>query len=107
MELLDNFRKDNITEEIQENLTPVYNVTRLASYNGNLYFTANKIYWIYADYEHVNLKSWSIDISEIAAYKKTGLAGYRITLKSGEDLNFSNVFGKMRTRMTEAIEKRM
>ena len=107
MELIENLSKSTIPEEIQETFEPVYNVTRLAGYNGNLYFTADKIYWVYADYQHVNLRGWCISVDEIASYSKRGLAAYRITLKDGKELNFSNVFGKKSKGITDAIEKRI
>ncbi len=101
------FTKEKITEEIQEVLTPAYNVNRISSFNGELCFTANKIYWVYeVGFPRQFFSSWSIDISEIDSYKKTGLAGYLITLRNGHVLRFSNVFGKMREQMNAAIEKR-
>ena len=102
------FTKSSIQEDIQASFEPVYNYTRLASYNGYLMFTATKIYWFYnedtAPVQMLKLNPWCIDYSEIASYKKTGLAGYRISLKDGNDLNFSNVFRKMRNGITEALQ---
>lgn len=101
------FSKENISEEIQEILTPAYNINRFSSYNGELCFTANRIYWVFeAGYPRQFFSAWSIDISEIESYKKTGIAGYLITLKDGQTLRFSNVFGKLREKMNAAIEKR-
>ena len=105
------FKKESISEEIVATCEPAYKLTLLATYNGYLVFTTSKIYWIYNNEIHnvkmLKLNPWCIDYSEIASYKKTGLAGFRITLKDGKDLNFSNVFGKMRKKMTEALESHL
>ena len=105
-----NLKKDDITEEIVATCEPAYKLSRLATYNGYLIFTASRIYWIYNSDIHnvkfLKLNPWCIDYSEIASYKKTGLAGFRITLKDGKEIDFSNVFGKMRKKIIDALEQR-
>lgn len=102
-------KKGNITEPIEGTFEPAYNLSRLASYNGYLVFTSTKMYWFYNDGIHnvkaLKLNPWCVDYSEIASYRKTGLAGYRISLKDGNDINFSNVFRKMRNGITEILQK--
>lgn len=103
-----NFNKGDITEPIQATFEPAYNLSRLATYNGFLIFTKSKVYWFYNDDIHnvkaLRLNPWCFDYSEVAGYRKTGLAGYRISLKDGNDINFSNVFRKMRNGITEALQ---
>ena len=105
MEVLDNFMRGDIREEILASVEVVYNYTKLASYNGTLYFTANKIYWLCAEYERIILSSWCINANEIATYKKKGLAGYTITLKDGKSISLSNIFRKKREALTAALQK--
>ncbi len=97
-----------VKEKSQEVFEPAYNIDRLSSYNGQLFFTANEIYWFYNDeIAEQAMNPWSIEISEISTYSKKGLAGYVITLIGGKELRFSNVFRKMRNGITDAIERRL
>lgn len=106
MFILKEFSIGNIQGDIQESVEVVYNYTRLASYNGTLYFTANKIYWVCADYEQIILDSWCIDTNEVASFQKKGLAGYNIVLKDGNTLSFANIFRKKREALTAALQAR-
>lgn len=108
MKEYENLSLSDFKSESQAKFEPMHNTTRILSHEGELHFTANEIYWFYTNKAEMTVyKPWSIEISEIASYRRTGLAGYRITLKDGKELNFSNVFRKMRNGITEEIEKRM
>lgn len=103
----------NVRKEVFEIL---YNKNRVSSWEGKMYVTDDKIYYLVAPASMAGKtimdiggapKSWCIDINEIASYGKYGLGGFKITLKDGNDLRFSNVFRKTRNQLTEALEERM
>ena len=101
-------RPESIENEIQATFEPLYNFTRLSSTEGKMAFTADKIYYFIGNPAiRQTVADWCIDISEIAEFKKQGLAGYQIILADGKRLLFSNVFRKMRNGITEAIEYRL
>ena len=95
---------------------PLYNKNRASSWNGHMYITPDKMYYLVdpATMEGKTVwdiggapKSWCIDLSEIASYGKYGLGGFKIELKDGTVLRFTNVFRKMRNGITEALQERM
>ena len=43
----------------------------------------------------------------MGSYGKYGLGGFKIQLKDGTVLRFTNVFRKMRNGITEALQERM
>lgn len=113
MEILDrNFDPAEIEGTLIGDFEPAINVTRFNSFNGKLIITTEKVYVT------PNFQAGAVDamgtlfykprcfaLAEIAEYKKTGLAGFRITLKDGTEFNFSNVFGKMRKGIIAALEE--
>jgi len=103
----------NVKKEVFEIL---YNKNRVSSWEGKMYITPDKIYYFVAPASMSGKsiadiggapKSWCIDLSEIASYGKYGLGGFKIELKDGNVLRFSNVFRKKRNQITEALEERM
>ena len=116
IELDDNFTLANLANEKKVSFDPLYNKNRASSWNGHMYITPDKIYYLVdpATMEGKTVwdiggapKSWCIDLSEIASYGKFGLGGFKIELKDGTVLRFSNVFRKMRNGITEALQERM
>ena len=99
--------RDSILDKAQKSFNPLFNLSRINSTEGEMIFTEDKIYYFFEN-EAVQLikKPWCVDIAEIASWKKSGLAGYVITLNDGTELRFSNVFRKMREGITAAIEER-
>ena len=108
VELEKDYSPENIDEIAQESFTPLFNLTRINSTPGEMIFSAdNKIYYFFENPAVKMVKRhWCIDIAEIASYGKTGLAGFKIVLKDGTTLRFSNVFRKMREGIIAAIEER-
>ena len=112
MEILDqDFSPSQIEGTIIGDFSPAINVSRLASFNGKLIFTTEKVYvmpnYNAGMYDAIGAGLYEprcFTYAEVGSYKKTGLAGYQITLKDGTVLNFSNVFGKMRKGITAALE---
>ena len=112
MEIIKDFNPSEVEGTIVGVFEPAINVSRLASFNGQLIITESKVYVapmfqagmvdaIGAGFYEPRCFS----VQELAGYRKTGLAGYRITLKDGTEFNFSNVFGKMRKGITEALDQ--
>ncbi|MBR5018362.1 MAG: hypothetical protein IKX53_01850 [Bacteroidales bacterium] len=102
------FSLESIKDETQATFTPLYNYTRLSSTDGQMVFTADKIYYVIGNPGvRMTVSDWCLDISEIASYGKQGLGGYKIVLADGTKLLFSNVFRKMREGITAAIEARL
>lgn len=100
----------------KESFEILYNKNRVSSWDGTMYITPDKIYYIVAPASMAGKSiadiggapnSWCIDLSEIASYGKFGLGGFKIELKDGNVLRFSNVFRKMRNNITEALEDRL
>ncbi|MBP5504813.1 MAG: hypothetical protein J6X89_01780 [Bacteroidales bacterium] len=115
MELLDqDFNPSQVEGTIIGDFSPAVNVSRLVSFNGKLICTNEKVY-VMPNYNAGMVdaigagfyKPRCFTYAEIDSYNKTGLAGYRITLKDGTVLNFSNVFGKMRKGITAALDEGM
>ena len=98
------FNQSVIEPEIQECFEPAFNFTKINSSNGRLAFTQGKIYWLPDAPMAMLDQGWVIKVSEIASYGKFGLAGFSIKLVDGKELRFSNVGGKMRDAISEAIE---
>lgn len=98
------FIQSEIEPDIQECFTPAYNYTRIQSSNGRLAFTPGKVYWLPETPMAMLDQGWVINISEIASYEKYGISGFTIKLVDGKVLRFSNVGGKMREGIIEAIE---
>jgi hypothetical protein len=113
MELLEkDFSPSQVEGTIIGEFSPAINSTRLVSFNGKLIFTTEKVY-VLPEYAAggidaigaVLYKPRCFTYAEIDSYKKTGLAGFRITLKDGTVQNFSNVFGRMRKGIIAALEE--
>lgn len=117
IELDDNFGLHDLANEAKDTIEGVqYNKTRVSSYDGDLIFTRDKVYFLVAPPDPNERhpfdfggapKSWCIDISEIASHRKYGLGGYLFTLKDGKEVRFTNVFRKQRNSIVEALEQRM
>ena len=116
IELDDNFGLENLANVKKEVFEVLYNKTRVSSWEGHMYITPDNIYYLVAPASMVGKsivdiggapKSWCIEISEIASYGKYGLGGFKITLKDGKELRFTNVFRKTRNGITAALEERM
>ena len=98
------FVQSTIEPDIQECFTPAFNFTKLQSSNGRLAFVNDKVYWLPDAPMALLDQGWVINISEIESYSKYGISGFSIKLKEGKELRFSNVGGKMREGIIEAIE---
>ena len=117
IELDDNFGLQDLANESKTKFEDVqYNKTRVSSYGGDLIFTSDKAYFLVAPPDPNERhpldfggapKSWCIDLSEIASYRKYGLVGFMFVLKDGKEVRFTNVFRKMRNGITEALEERL
>lgn len=116
IELDDNFTLANLGNVQKEAFEVLYNKNRVSSWEGCMYVTPDKIYYLVnpagmagksiADIGGAP-KSWCIDLSEIASYGKYGLGGFKITLKDGKELRFTNVFRKLRNQITECLDQRL
>ena len=98
------FVQSTVEPDIQECFTPAYNFAKLQSSNGRLAFTPGKVYWLPDKPMALLDQGWVINTSEIASYEKYGISGFTIKLVDGKQLRFSNVGGKMREGIIEAIE---
>ena len=98
------FVQSTIEPDIQECFTPAFNFTKLQSSNGRLAFVNDKVYWLPDSPMALLDQGWVINVSEIESYSKYGISGFSIKLVNGKELRFSNVGGKMREGITEAIE---
>lgn len=116
IELDESFGLENLANVKKVVFDPMYNKNRVSSWEGHMYITPDKMYYLVdpasmAGKSIVDIggapKSWCIDLSEIASYGKFGLGGFKITLKDGKELRFSNVFRKMRNGIVEALEERL
>ena len=115
IELDDSFGLEQLSNVPKLAFEIQYNKNRVSSFPGNLYITADKVYFIVdpsgpATKTILDMgklpKSWCIDISEIDSYRKYGLGGFLIKLKDGNELRFTNVFRKLRNSLTEALDER-
>lgn len=114
IELNDNFSLADLGNVRKEAFDVLYNKNRVSSWDSHLYITPDKVYCIveqkvgtsYTDIGGAP-KSWCIDISEIASFGKYGLGGFKIELKDGQVLRFTNVFRKKRNEITEALNDRL
>jgi len=98
------FVQSTIEPDIQECFTPAFNFTKLQSSNGRLAFVNDKVYWLPDAPMALLDQGWVINIAEIESYSKFGISGFSIKLVNGKELRFSNVGGKMREGIIEAIE---
>lgn len=98
------FVQSTVEPDIQECFTPAFNFTKLQSSNGRLAFVNDKVYWLPDSPMALLDQGWVINVSEIESYSKYGISGFSIKLKEGKELRFSNVGGKMREGIIEAIE---
>lgn len=116
IELDESFGLHDLANEPKETFEMEYNKTRVSSYAGQLILTRDKAYFLVAppdpslkspfDFGKAP-KSWCIDLSEIASYRKYGLGGFMFVLKDGKEIRFTNVFRKLRNNLTEALEERI
>ena len=97
------FVQSTVDPDIQECFEPAFNFTKINASNGRLAFTEGKLYWLPEAPIALMDQGWFITYAEIAACAKTGLAGFRITLVDGTQLNFSNVGKNMREGIEAAI----
>lgn len=112
----DNLSLAELGNERKESFEVLYNKNRVSSWEGIMYITSDKIYYIvnpnggtgnaFTDMGGAP-KSWSIELNEIASYGKYGLGGFKIDLRDGTTLRFTNVFRKKRNAIVEAIEERL
>lgn len=116
IELDDNFTLADISNERKDSFEIMYNKNRVSSWEGNMYVTKDKIYYLVSPAGNASKsiadiggapKSWCIDISEIDSYGKYGLGGFKISLKDGKDLRFTNVFRKLRNELTACLDERL
>lgn len=116
IELNENFSLADLGNVKKESFEIMYNKNRASSWEGTMYITPDKIYYLVAPASMAGKsvfdiggapKSWCIDLSEIASYGKFGLGGFKIELKDGNVLRFTNVFRKMRNSIVEALEERL
>lgn len=116
IELDDNFGLEQLGNVKKEVFEILYNKNRVSSWDGQLYITSDKMYFFVTPTSMAGRsvfdvggapKSWCLDLSEIASYGKFGLGGFKIELKDGNTLRFTNVFRKKRNAIVEALEERM
>ena len=115
IELDSNFTLADLGNVKKESFEILYNKNRVSSWDGTLYITPDKMYFLISPGAKPTSiadiggapKSWCIDLSEIASYGKFGLGGFKIDLKDGNTLRFSNVFRRKRNDITEALEERL
>ncbi len=116
IELNENFSLADLGNVKKESFEIMYNKNRASSWEGTMYITPDKIFYLVAPASMAGKsvfdiggapKSWCIDLSEIASYGKFGLGGFKIELKDGNVLRFTNVFRKMRNSIVEALEERL
>lgn len=115
IELDRNFTLADLGNVKKESFEILYNKNRVSSWDGTLYITPDKMYFLISPGAKPTSiadiggapKSWCIDLSEIASYGKFGLGGFKIDLKDGNTLRFSNVFRRKRNDITEALEERL
>ena len=111
---LENLSLADLANVKKESFELLYNKNRVSSWEGHLCITADKAYFIVEQKKGESIadiggapKSWCIDLSEIASYGKFGLGGFKIELKDGNVLRFTNVFRKKRNAIVEALEENM
>lgn len=115
IELDSNFTLADLGNVKKESFEILYNKNRVSSWDGTMYITPDKMYFLVSPGAKPTSiadiggapKSWCIDLSEIASYGKFGLGGFKIDLKDGNTLRFSNVFRRKRNDITEALEERL
>lgn len=116
IELNENFSLADLGNVRKDSFEIMYNKNRASSWEGTMYITPDKIYYLVAPASMAGKsvfdiggapKSWCIDLSEIASYGKFGLGGFKIELKDGNVLRFANVFRKMRNSITEVLNERL
>ena len=116
IELDSNFTVADLANVKKDSFEILYNKNRASSWDGTMYLTPDRIYFIVAPASMAGRsvfdiggapKSWCIELSEIASYGRHSLGGYEIVLKDGNKLRFSNVFRKLRNSLTEALDERL
>ena len=114
IELNENFSLADLGNVKKESFEVMYNKNRVSSWEGTMYITPDKIYYLVAPASMAGRsiadiggapKSWCIDLSEIASYGKYGLGGFKIDLKDGNVLRFTNVFRKKRNAIVAVLEE--
>ena len=113
IELDENFSLADLGNVKKEVFEIFYNKNKVSSWDGHLYITSDKMYFIVAPATMEGRsvfdmggtpKSWCSDLSEIVSYGRRSLAGYKIDLKDGKQILFSNVFRKLRNQLTESLD---
>lgn len=112
---LENLTLADLADMKKEAFEVLYNKTRVSTCEGTMYITPDKIYYLVSPNQTASgfdklggtPKSWCIDLSEVATYGKFGLGGFKIDLKDGNTLRFSNVFRKKRNALVEALDARL
>ena len=116
IELDNSFSLADLGNVKKESFEMMYNKNRVSSWDGTMYITPDKIYFLVAPASMAGKsivdiggapKSWCIELSEIASYGRHSLGGYQIVLKDGQKLLFSNVFRRKRNGIVEALEERL
>ena len=116
IELDNSFSLADLGNVRKESFEIMYNKNRVSSWDGTLYITPDKVYFLVAPAGMAGKsivdiggapKSWCIELGEIASYGKFGLGGFKIELKDGNVLRFTNVFRKTRNGITEALDERL
>ena len=116
IELDNSFSLADLGNVRKESFEIMYNKNRVSSWDGTMYITPDKIYFLVAPASMAGKsivdiggapKSWCIELSEIASYGKYGLGGFKIDLKDGNVLRFTNVFRRKRNGIVEALEERL
>ena len=116
IELDNSFSLADLGNVKKESFEMMYNKNRVSSWDGTMYITPDKIYFLVAPASMAGksivdiggaLKSWCIELNEIASYGKYGLGGFKIELKDGNVLRFTNVFRRKRNGIVEALEERL
>lgn len=116
IELDNSFSLADLGNVKKESFEMMYNKNRVSSWDGTMYITPDKIYFLVAPASMAGKsivdiggapKSWCIELNEIASYGKYGLGGFKIELKDGNVLRFTNVFRRKRNGIVEALEERL
>ena len=100
------FELSDINEPIDVQFEPLINYTRVSSCPGCMCFTPTQVYLLPQNEEDsVACSPRCFTYDEVVSYKRKLLAGYEIILKDGGKVLLSNVFGKMRAGITQALDE--
>ena len=100
------FEMSDIAEPVDAQFEPLINYTRVSSYPGYMCFTASKVYLLpQSEAAAMTFNPLCFSYDEVVSYKRKLIAGYEITLKDGNKVLLSNVFGKMREGITAAFDE--